>query len=203
MLGRSIVYSERNTSWHGNARSCGQYASATSRSPGTLAQLVTAISDMGASVGTINLISETTRSVVRDITVYADNAEHMDKVVEAMHANPGTHIIEVRDEVLALHAKGKIAIRSRFPVDSVATLRRVYTPGVAEVCLKIADNPDLARLYTSVSHMVAIVTDGTAVLGLGDIGPLASYAGHGRQGHVDGNPGRSLRYAHLVEHEGS
>jgi malate dehydrogenase (oxaloacetate-decarboxylating) len=144
------------------------------QNPGTLAQLVTAISDMGASVGTINLISETTRSVVRDLTVYADNAEHMDKVVEAMHANPGTHIIEVRDEVLALHAKGKIAIRSRFPVDSVATLRRVYTPGVAEVCLKIADNPDLARLYTSVSHMVAIVTDGTAVLGLGDIGPLAS-----------------------------
>ena len=144
------------------------------QNPGTLAQLVTAISDMGASVGTINLISETTRSVVRDITVYADNAEHMDKVVEAMRANPGTHIIEVRDEVLALHAKGKIAIRSRFPVDSVATLRRVYTPGVAEVCLKIADNPDLARLYTSVCHMVAIVTDGTAVLGLGDIGPLAS-----------------------------
>src|SRR5512139_1924592 len=144
------------------------------QNPGTLAQLVTAIASMGASVGTINLISETTRSVVRDITVYADNVEHMDKVVEAMHGNPGTHIIEVRDEVLALHTKGKIAIRSRFPVDSVATLRRVYTPGVAEVCLKIADNPDLARLYTSVSHMVAIVTDGTAVLGLGDIGPLAA-----------------------------
>ena len=144
------------------------------QNPGTLAQLVTAIASMGASVGTINLISETTRSVVRDITVYAEDVEHMDKVIEAMHANPGTHIIEVRDEVLALHTKGKIAIRSRFPVDSVATLRRVYTPGVAEVCLKIADDPALARLYTSVSHMVAIVTDGTAVLGLGDIGPLAS-----------------------------
>src|SRR5512139_1030419 len=143
------------------------------QNPGTLAQLVTAIASMGASVGTINLISETTRSVVRDITVYAEDIEHMDKVVEAMHANPGTHIIEVRDEVLALHAKGKIAIRSRFPVDSVATLRRVYTPGVAEVCLKIADDPQLARLYTSICHMVAIVTDGTAVLGLGDIGPLA------------------------------
>jgi len=129
---------------------------------------------MNSSVGTIELINETANSVVRDITVYADDAEHMDKVIEAMRANQGSRVIEVRDEVLALHAKGKIAIRSRFPVDSIATLRRVYTPGVAEVCLKIADNPDLARLYTSISHFVAIVTDGTAVLGLGDIGPLAS-----------------------------
>ena len=142
--------------------------------PGTLANLLTAVAGMRASVGTIELINETAHSVVRDITVYADDTEHMDKVIEAMRANQGTRVIEVRDEVLALHAKGKIAIRSRFPVDSIATLRRVYTPGVAEVCLKIADDPELARLYTCVSHMVAIVTDGTAVLGLGDIGPLAS-----------------------------
>jgi len=141
---------------------------------GTLANLLSAIASMRASVGTIELINETAHSVVRDITVYADDAEHMDKVIEAMRANQGTRVIEVRDEVLALHTKGKIAIRSRFPVDSIATLRRVYTPGVAEVCLKIADDPELARLYTCVSHMVAIITDGTAVLGLGDIGPLAS-----------------------------
>jgi malate dehydrogenase (oxaloacetate-decarboxylating) len=141
---------------------------------GVLANLLAAVAGMSASVGSIELINETANSIVRDITVYADDAEHMDKVIEAMRANPGTRVIEVRDEVLALHIKGKIAIRSRFPVDSIATLRRVYTPGVAEVCLKIADDPELARLYTCVSHMVAIVTDGTAVLGLGDIGPLAS-----------------------------
>src|SRR6266498_3275436 len=142
--------------------------------PGVLAGLMAAIADMRASVGSIDLINETASAVVRDITVYADDAEHMDKVIEAMRANPGTRVIEVRDEVLALHIKGKIAIRSRYPVDSIATLRRVYTPGVAEVCLKIADDPALARLYTSISHFVAIVTDGSAVLGLGDIGPLAS-----------------------------
>ncbi|HXF85290.1 MAG TPA: ACT domain-containing protein [Anaerolineales bacterium] len=141
---------------------------------GTLARLLGAIANMGASVGSIELITETAHSVVRDITVYADDAEHMDHVIEAMRANEGTRVLEIRDEVLALHQKGKIAIRSRFPIDSIATLRRVYTPGVAEVCLKIADDPALARLYTSISHMVAIVTDGTAVLGLGDIGPLAS-----------------------------
>lgn len=141
---------------------------------GTLARLLAAISSMGASVGSIEMLNETAQSVLRDITVYADDAEHMDHVIEAMRTNPGTHVLSIRDEVLELHLKGKIAIRSRFSIDSIATLRRVYTPGVAEVCLKIADDPELARLYTSVSHMVAIVTDGTAVLGLGDIGPLAA-----------------------------
>ena len=144
------------------------------RKTGVLARLLSAIASVDASVGSMDMITETAQSVVRDITIYADDAEHMDKVIEAMRHNEGTHVLEVRDEVLALHQKGKIAIRSRFPIDSIATLRRVYTPGVAEVCLKIADDPSLARLYTSISHMVAIVTDGTAVLGLGDIGPLAS-----------------------------
>jgi malate dehydrogenase (oxaloacetate-decarboxylating) len=144
------------------------------RKVGVLARLLTAIAGVDASVGSMDLINETAHSVVRDITIYADDAEHMDKVIEAIRANEGTRVLEVRDEVLALHQKGKIAIRSRFPIDSIATLRRVYTPGVAEVCLKIADDPALARLYTSVSHMVAIVTDGTAVLGLGDLGALAS-----------------------------
>jgi len=141
---------------------------------GTLARLLAAISNMDASVGSIEMLTETAQSVVRDITVYADDAEHMDHVIEIMRSNEGTRVLEVRDEVLQLHQKGKIAIRSRFPIDSIATLRRVYTPGVAEVCLKIADDPELALLYTSISHMVAIVTDGSAVLGLGDIGPLAS-----------------------------
>jgi malate dehydrogenase (oxaloacetate-decarboxylating) len=141
---------------------------------GTLARLMTAISGLGASVGTMELVNETAQSVVRDITVYAEDTEHMDHVIEAMRANEGTRVLEIRDEVLELHQKGKIAIRSRFPIDSIATLRRVYTPGVAEVCLKIADDPVTGALYTSISHMVAIVTDGTAVLGLGDIGPLAA-----------------------------
>src|SRR5512134_1395906 len=141
---------------------------------GTLARLLASVADMGASVGSIEMLTETAQAVVRDITVYADDAEHMDHVIETMRVNEGTRILEVRDEVLQVHQKGKIAIRSRFPIDSTATLRRVYTPGVAEVCLKIADDPELAWLYTSISHMVAIVTDGSAVLGLGDIGAVAS-----------------------------
>jgi malate dehydrogenase (oxaloacetate-decarboxylating) len=142
--------------------------------PGTLARLLASVSSMGGSVGSIEMLTETAQAVVRDITVYADDAEHMDHVIETMRVNEGTRVLEVRDEVLQVHQKGKIAIRSRFPIESTATLRRVYTPGVAEVCLKIADDPELAWLYTSISHFVAIVTDGSAVLGLGDIGPLAS-----------------------------
>src|SRR4026209_2636556 len=141
---------------------------------GTLARLLASIADMSASVGTIEMLTETAQSVVRDITVYADDEEHMDHVIETMRGNEGTRVLEARDDGLQGHQKGKTAIRSRFPVDSTAMLRRMYTPGVAEVCLKIADDPELAWLYTSISHLVAIVTDGSAVLGLGDIGPLAS-----------------------------
>lgn len=140
---------------------------------GQLARLLVAISDAGGGVGDITMLTETSRHVVRDITIYTDDLPQFERVLEAMRSNEGSVIVDVRDEVLQLHLKGKIAIRSRYPIDSLATLRKVYTPGVAEVCLKIARDPAAARLYTSTSHMVAIVTDGTAVLGLGDIGPLA------------------------------
>jgi malate dehydrogenase (oxaloacetate-decarboxylating) len=140
---------------------------------GVLANLLAAISENGGSIGSIQLLTETSQHVVREITVYADDEIHLGHVLEAMRANPGTVVVEVRDEVLELHQKGKIAVRSRYQIDSMTTLRRVYTPGVAEVCRRIAADPSQARLYTSISHMVAIVTDGTAVLGLGDIGPQA------------------------------
>ena len=145
-----------------------------SQKHGVLARLLAAIAEAGGGTGSIVLLNETSQHVVRDVTVYAEDETHLQTVLDAIHANEGTRVIEVRDEVLELHQKGKIAIRSRYPIDSLTTLRRVYTPGVAEVCRRIARDPAKARLYTSISHMVAIVTDGTAVLGLGDIGPLAA-----------------------------
>jgi malate dehydrogenase (oxaloacetate-decarboxylating) len=140
---------------------------------GLLARLLAAISEAGGSVGTLQLLNESSQHVVRDITIYADDETRLEAVLEAIRSNPGTVVVEIRDEVLELHQKGKIAVRSRYEIDSMTTLRRVYTPGVAEVCRRITADPSQARLYTSISHMVAIVTDGTAVLGLGDIGPLA------------------------------
>lgn len=145
-----------------------------SHKQGVLARLLTAIADVGGATGSIELLTENSQSVMRDITIYAEDEAHLEAILDAIRTNEGTRIIEVLDQVLELHQKGKIAIRSRYPIDSLTTLRRVYTPGVAEVCRKIARDPSQARLYTSISHMVAIVTDGTAVLGLGDIGPLAA-----------------------------
>jgi malate dehydrogenase (oxaloacetate-decarboxylating) len=144
-----------------------------SQTPGTLGRLLLAIAAEGGDVGELRLIQESHRAMIRDLVVAVDNEEQLQKVLAAVEANPGTRLLAVRDEVLELHQKGKIAIRSRCTVDSLDILRRVYTPGVAQVCLMIARDPALARLYTAASHLVAVVTDGTAVLGLGDIGPLA------------------------------
>ncbi|HNA90058.1 MAG TPA: ACT domain-containing protein, partial [Anaerolineales bacterium] len=144
-----------------------------SQKKGVLARLLTAIAEAGGSIGSIVLLTETSQHTVRDITITVESEDSLDAVLEVMRENEGTKVLEVRDQVLELHQKGKIAVRSRYPIESLTTLRRVYTPGVAEVCTRIAKNPSEARLYTSISHMVAIVTDGTAVLGLGDIGPVA------------------------------
>ena len=144
-----------------------------SQQVGTFARLLTAISSAGGNIGGIELLNETSTQVVRDITVFADDETELDWILQVVRKNRGTRLLDVRDDILALHLKGKIAIRSRYPIDSMTTLRQVYTPGVAEVCLKIAKDPKLAHMYTATSHLVAIVTDGTAVLGLGDIGPLA------------------------------
>ncbi|HVP91278.1 MAG TPA: malic enzyme-like NAD(P)-binding protein [Terriglobales bacterium] len=141
---------------------------------GSLGRLLGAIGDAGGLIGEIRIVTMGGSAMVRDITVYADDLRHLDRLIAAVRAVPETELLEVRDEVLEMHQGGKIAIRSRYDISSLATLRRVYTPGVAEVSLKIKENPSLARRFTSIRHLVAIVTDGTAVLGLGDIGPLAA-----------------------------
>lgn len=145
-----------------------------SQAPGSLGRLLAAIGDRGGLIGEIRIIQMGGSAMVRDITVYADDLRHLDTLIKVVEATPGVALLEVRDEVLEMHQGGKIAIRSRYDISSLSTLRLVYTPGVAEVSLKIKDNPALARRYTSIRHLVAIVTDGTAVLGLGDIGPLAA-----------------------------
>lgn len=142
--------------------------------PGSLGRLLTAVGDQGGLIGEIRTIHQGGSAVDRDITIYADDLNHVERLIGVVERTEGVRLLEVRDEVLEMHQGGKIAIRSRYDISDLSTLRRVYTPGVAEVSLKIRDDPSLARRYTSIRHLVAIVTDGTAVLGLGDIGPKAA-----------------------------
>jgi malate dehydrogenase (oxaloacetate-decarboxylating) len=142
--------------------------------PGTLGRFLVLIGQAGGDVGEIKMIHQGTTHTLRDIVFFADDPAHMDRLISIAHATPDVELLEIRDDVLEMHQGGKIAIRSRYTIDSLEVLRRVYTPGVAEVCLKIKNEPALARRFTAIRHFVAIVTDGTAVLGLGDIGPQAA-----------------------------
>jgi malate dehydrogenase (oxaloacetate-decarboxylating) len=87
---------------------------------------------------------------------------------------PETTVVEVRDEVLSAHVGGKIRVISRLPIETFADLGRVYTPGVGEVCRRINEDPRMAERYTAISNTVAVVSDGSAVLGLGNLGPVAA-----------------------------
>jgi malate dehydrogenase (oxaloacetate-decarboxylating) len=146
----------------------------TVQKPGALGRLLTAIGDKGGLTGEIKTVSMSSTHVVRDIVIFADSEVHMDELIRVVRDDPEAELLEIRDEVMEMHQGGKIAIRSRYQINTVSDLRKVYTPGVAEVSLKIKKDPRLARRFTSIRHMVAIITDGSAVLGLGDIGPLAA-----------------------------
>lgn len=142
--------------------------------PGNFAKVATVIGELGGEIGDINTIKMGTMSTVRDISVTCSSKEDLERIVEGMkNAGEGINILAVSDDVMHAHEGGKIHMSSRVDVRSLGDLRRVYTPGVANVCLEIEQNPEKARYFTSIGNSVAIVTDGTAILGLGNIGPVA------------------------------
>src|SRR5262245_29877273 len=143
------------------------------RRPGNFGLLATAIGSAGALIGEIRTHRLGSVHTIRDIEVFVDDLRHLDRVLAVVRESTDTEVLEVIDEVRRLHVGGKIDVRSRYPVRSLADLRLVYTPGVAEICRLIAANPAKANVYTAIPRSVAIVTDGTAVLGLGDIGSVA------------------------------
>ena len=110
---------------------------------GTFGRLLTAITAAGGNVGNIELLNETTSQIVRDIAVYADDEQNLEHILEAIRGNQGTRLLDVRDEVMALHLKGKIAVRSRYAIDSMATLRRVYTPVSPRFASRLPPTPSL------------------------------------------------------------
>jgi malate dehydrogenase (oxaloacetate-decarboxylating) len=141
---------------------------------GTLGQLATAIGLAGGDIGAIDIVSVTNEFIVRDVTVNAASSEHGEKIVEAVNHIDGIEVIHVSDLTFLMHIGGKIEVVSKLPLKTRADLSMAYTPGVARVCEAIRRDPEKAFTLTIKKNCVAIVTDGTAVLGLGDIGPAAA-----------------------------
>jgi malate dehydrogenase (oxaloacetate-decarboxylating) len=142
--------------------------------PGSFAKLATAIGDAGGSLDAIDLVRVEGEIKVRDVTVLAEDGEHLDRIVEAISVLPGIQVERVSDRVFLVHLGGKLEVQSRIPLKTRDDLSMAYTPGVARVCMAIAKDPSTVWNLTIKQNSVAVVTDGTAVLGLGDIGPEAS-----------------------------
>jgi len=142
------------------------------RAPGSLAKVLQAVGEAGLSVEALESIHRTQDKTTWELTLEMD--EDMDRLLfDKINALPVADLVGISDRVFNRHVGGKIKTVSRVALSTPQMLRDLYTPGVARVCLAIKNNSELVREYTNISETVAIVTNGTAVLGLGDIGPQA------------------------------
>jgi len=141
---------------------------------GTFAQVALAVADAGGDLGAIDIVRASDRVLWRDVTVAASDSEHAQRIVDAVALLDGVTVESVSDRTFLLHLGGKLEIAARVPLNTRDDLSMIYTPGVARVCQAIADDPSRAWNLTIKRHTVAIVSDGSRVLGLGDIGPAAA-----------------------------
>ena len=142
--------------------------------PGAFARLAAAIGEAGGLLGAIDLVRVEGTTKIRDVNVLADDERHLDAIVAAVHSVDGVEVVHVSDRVFLAHLGGKLEVRPRLPLKTRDDLSMVYTPGVARVSRAIADDPEKVWNLTIKRNCVAVVSDGTAVLGLGDIGPEAA-----------------------------
>lgn len=142
--------------------------------PGMLARVTSAIASVGGNFGQIDLIEQTRATTIRDITVDAYSTEHSEEIVQAVNGLPDIRVIDVYDRTFNLHRGGKISVISKISLKRQSDLAMAYTPGVARICTAIANDPQQVYNLTIKNNTVAIVTDGSAVLGLGNLGPAAA-----------------------------
>jgi len=136
-------------------------------------QVISEIANAGGDVTAIDVIRSSKETTIRDITVNVSDADN-ERLVEAVSALEGVRVINVSDRTFLVHLGGKIETQPRVRITNRDDLSRVYTPGVARVCMAIHEDPGKAHTLTIKRNTVAVVSDGTAVLGLGDIGPHAA-----------------------------
>ncbi|MEN2986406.1 MAG: NAD-dependent malic enzyme [Thermodesulfovibrionaceae bacterium] len=141
---------------------------------GMFAKIASAISGAGGDLGAIDIVKVEKGKIIRDVTINARDEEHEKKIIKALKHIEGVKILRVMDRTFLVHEGGKIGIYNRINIKGREDLSRVYTPGVARVCLDIYKNPEHIYRYTIKGNTVAVITDGTAVLGLGNIGPDAA-----------------------------
>ncbi len=141
---------------------------------GILAHLTSTIGEAGGIVGSVDLVEVDGGHSLRDLVVDASGKQHWEAILAAIAALDGVEVIDTTDRTFTLHLGGKIEQRNKHSLSTRDDLSMVYTPGVARVCLAIADDKDRAFQFTIKRNTVAVVSDGTAVLGLGDIGPHAA-----------------------------
>jgi malate dehydrogenase (oxaloacetate-decarboxylating) len=144
------------------------------RGPGSIGRVATAIGATGGAIGSIDVIEAGQTHAVRDMIVDCTGPDHAAEIVEALEELEAVRLLEVTDRTLELHKGGKLFTGMAAALKTRDDLSMAYTPGVARVCQAIADDPNKAFEYTIKSNTVAVVSDGTAVLGLGDIGPEAA-----------------------------
>src|SRR4051794_11462889 len=142
--------------------------------PGMLGRVASAIGEADGTIGAVDLVDVDGEHTVRDITVDATDEDHWPAILQAIDAVDGARVVDHVDRTLLLHMGGKIEQHNKHPLRTRDDLSMAYTPGVARVCRAIADDPAKAFQYTIKRNTVAVVSDGTAVLGLGDIGPRAA-----------------------------
>ncbi len=141
---------------------------------GMIGQATSAIGRAGGDIGSIDIVHVKPNQVIRDIVVNARDETHVDEIVEAVRKIKGIHIVDVSDRTFLIHQGGKIEIANKIPLHTRDDLSRVYTPGVARVSMAIYREPEKAYTLTIKKNSVAVVTDGSAVLGLGNLGPEAA-----------------------------